>query len=121
MEQKYIQQFKRGALEMILLCLIAEKETCGYEIITELNRRGGGVLGYAREGTVYPILYRLEESGLLGSRLDGQQSGGSGTRKFYSITKKGREAMEELVVFWKSYAECVDSFIAVTSAKGEEK
>ena len=41
---------------MILLCLIGKKETYGYEIITELNHHGAAVLGYAKEGTVYPIL-----------------------------------------------------------------
>ena len=37
MEEKYIQQFKKGAYEMILLSLIAKKETYGYEILTELQ------------------------------------------------------------------------------------
>ena len=61
MEGKYLQQFKKGSLEMILLCLIAQKETYGYELLTQLNEHGAGVLGYAREGTIYPILYRLQE------------------------------------------------------------
>ena len=39
MNNKYVQQFKKGSLEMILLCLIGRKETYGYEIITELNNR----------------------------------------------------------------------------------
>lgn len=60
MDSRYVQQFKKGSLEMILLCLIAKKETYGYEIITELNNNGAAVLGYAKEGTVYPILYRLQ-------------------------------------------------------------
>ena len=34
MEGKYLQQFKKGSLEMILLCLIAQKETYGYELLT---------------------------------------------------------------------------------------
>ena len=59
MENRYVQQFKKGSLEMILLCLIAKKETYGYEMITKLNDNGAAVLGYAKEGTVYPILYRL--------------------------------------------------------------
>lgn len=54
MEGKYLQQFKKGSLEMILLCLIAQKETYGYELLTQLNEHGAGVLGYAREGTIYP-------------------------------------------------------------------
>lgn len=39
MEEKYIQQFKKGAYEMILLSLIAQKETYGYEILTEIQNR----------------------------------------------------------------------------------
>ena len=53
MDNRYVQQFKKGSLEMILLCLIGRKETYGYEIITELNN-SASVLGYAKEGTIYP-------------------------------------------------------------------
>ena len=64
MDNRYVQQFKKGSLEMILLCLIGRKETYGYEIITELNN-SASVLGYAKEGTIYPILYRLQEAPFL--------------------------------------------------------
>ena len=74
MNSKYVQQFKKGSLEMILLCLIGRKETYGYEIITELNN-SASVLGYAKEGTIYPILYRL------GSRTN-QMPFGSGCGKW---------------------------------------
>lgn len=109
MSQKYIQQFKKGSLEMILLCLIARKETYGYEIITELNRRAD-VLGYAREGTVYPILYRLQKAEMLQSRIVYTTANG-GSKKFYSLTKKGRTALEEMISFWRDYTICVDEFI----------
>ena len=61
MNNKYVQQFKKGSLEMILLCLIGRKETYGYEIITELNN-SASVLGYAKEGTIIPfcIVYRKQ-------------------------------------------------------------
>ena len=49
MDNRYVQQFKKGSLEMILLSLIGRKETYGYEIITELND-SASVLGYAKEG-----------------------------------------------------------------------
>ena len=110
MEGRYVQQFKKGALEMILLCLIAEKETYGYEILTQLNTRGGAVLGYAREGTIYPILYRLQEQGLVKTRLAPAAANG-GSKKYYSLTDKGRETLRELVAFWEDYAQCVDGFI----------
>lgn len=110
MDNKYIQQFKKGSLEMILLALIGRKETYGYEIITELNSCAA-ILGYAKEGTVYPILYRLQEAGLIQSRIAPAAANG-GSKKYYSLTAKGKEVLEELISFWASYAACVDGFIA---------
>ena len=46
MDGKYVQQFKKGSLEMILLCLIAKKETYGYEIIAALNAHGAAAVSY---------------------------------------------------------------------------
>lgn len=109
MEHRYVQQFKKGSLEMILLCLIGRNETYGYEIITELNR-SASVLGYAKEGTIYPILYRLQEAGLIQCRLAPAAANG-GAKKYYSLTDKGREALEELIQFWSSYETCVNGFI----------
>ena len=97
MDNRYVQQFKKGSLEMILLCLIGRKETYGYEIITELNN-SASVLGYAKEGTIYPILYRLQEAELIQCRL--------------ALTHKGREVLDELILFWASYESCVNGFIA---------
>lgn len=111
MDNKYVQQFKKGSLEMILLALIGRKETYGYEIITELNNRAS-VLGYAKEGTVYPILYRLQEAGLIRYRLAPAAANG-GSKKYYSITSKGKEALRELIMFWASYTDCVNDFIAM--------
>ena len=86
MNNKYVQQFKKGSLEMILLCLIGRKETYGYEIITELNN-SASVLGYAKEGTIYPILYRLQEAELIKCRLAPAAANG-GSKKYYSLTDK---------------------------------
>ena len=55
MEEKYIQQFKKGAYEMILLSLIAQKETYGYEILTEIQKQGGEIFAFAKEGTIYLV------------------------------------------------------------------
>ena len=87
MDNRYVQQFKKGSLEMILLCLIGRKETYGYEIITELNN-SASVLGYAKEGTIYPILYRLQEAELIQCRLAPAAANG-GSKKYYSLTHKG--------------------------------
>ena len=109
MEGRYLQQFKKGSLEMILLCLIGRGETYGYEIISALNRQAG-VLGYAKEGTVYPLLYRLQRAGLIGCRLAPAPANG-GTRKYYSLTAQGRQVLGELIGFWADYQNCVNGFI----------
>ena len=86
---------------MILLCLIGRKETYGYEIISELNN-SASVLGYAKEGTIYPILYRLQEAELIKCRLAPAVANG-GSKKYYSLTDKGRNILDELILFWSSY------------------
>lgn len=110
MDNRYVQQFKKGSLEMILLSLIGCKETYGYEIITMLND-SASVLGYAKEGTIYPILYRLQEAELVQCRLVPAAANG-GLKKYYSLTPKGKEVLQELIMFWSSYTDCVNSFIA---------
>ena len=113
MDGNYIRQFKKGSLELILLALIGKKERYGYELITELNAKGAEVLGYAREGTVYPILYRLEAGGLIEHRLVPAPANG-GNRKSYSLTPEGARTLEELKKLWRAYSVCVDGFIGDT-------
>ncbi|MBQ3010806.1 MAG: PadR family transcriptional regulator [Methanocorpusculum sp.] len=120
MDSKYVQQFKRGSLEMILLCLVAKKETYGYEILTELNKGSAAVLGYAREGTVYPILYRLQEAGLIQSRM-GPAPANGGEKKYYSLTVQGHKALSEMVTFWRDYTVCVNGFIDECNLSEETK
>lgn len=109
MDNRYVQQFKKGALEMILLCLIGRKETYGYEIITELNG-SASVLGYAKEGTIYPILYRLQNAELIQCRLAPAAANG-GSKKYYSVTEKGKAVLDDLISFWADYTNCVNGFI----------
>lgn len=115
---KYVQQFKKGSLELILLCIMGEKESYGYEIITRLNSKSD-VLGIAKEGTVYPILYRLEESGLVSCKTKKSESGMQ--RKYYSLTQKGEELLNELKAYWREYSMCVDSFIGDQNEKFERQ
>ncbi len=110
MDNRYVQQFKKGSLEMILLCLIGRRETYGYEIITELNN-SASVLGYAKEGTIYPLLYRLQKAELVKCRLASAEANG-GSKKYYSLTDKGKEILDELLLFWSDYENCINGYIA---------
>lgn len=109
MDDKFGQQFKKGALEMVLLALIARRRTYGYEIIQQLDRIGAPLFSGTREGTLYPVLYRLEDAGLVAGELEA--SPGGRAKKYYRITEAGRAALAQRKEFWQSYKACIDAIV----------
>ena len=61
-----MQQLKKGVLEMLVLEALCDDPTYGYELLGRLKERSGGLF-ILKEGTLYPILYRLEDEGLISS------------------------------------------------------
>ena len=90
---------------MIVLKLIGEKDTYGYEILQELERRGSDFFTL-KEGTLYPVLYRLEDSGLICSSWQPGE-GRNAPKKYYSITEDGSKAYEEYRIIWKKFEDCI--------------
>jgi len=97
-----IKQFRKGILEIVILKLLSKKEMYGYELVAELNKRGNSF--NIKEGTLYPILYRLEDDGLMETRWEQTVSRGQ-PKKYYSVTPKGKESMRELYAQWKAIAQ----------------
>lgn len=83
-------QLMKGILQGCVLGIISEGETYGYEILTELDNKGFHELG---EGTLYPILTRLEKSEFIICRKEKSPLGP--IRKYYSITVLGMKWLEE--------------------------
>lgn len=81
-------QLMKGILEGCVLGLIARGETYGYEILAELERYGFEELG---EGTLYPVLTRLDKNGFIQCRKAKSPLGP--VRKYYSITDSGKERL----------------------------
>lgn len=67
MEGKYLQQFKKGSLEMILLCLIAQKETYGYELLTQPTSTGPGYWAMPGRGRFTPSSTACRSRGWCGA------------------------------------------------------
>lgn len=109
MEVKLEQQFKKGALEMVLLSFIARRRSYGYELILQLQKEGGGLFQETKEGTLYPILYRLEDEKLITSEL--ASDGGKRVKKYYQITNQGLTALAERKNFWRSYKNVIDRLL----------
>ncbi|MBQ3941044.1 MAG: PadR family transcriptional regulator [Oscillospiraceae bacterium] len=89
-------QLMKGVLEGCVLSIIARGETYGYEILGVLADAGFEDLG---EGTLYPVLTRLDKNGLIVCRKAKSPLGP--VRKYYSVTEKGST---ELAEFRRKYA-----------------
>lgn len=88
-------QMLKGVLQGSVLAILGQKETYGYEIVQDLTAYG---FGHIAEGTVYPLLLRLEKSGLVQARFVEASAGPR--RKYYALTDQGRE---ELAAFRTSF------------------
>jgi PadR family transcriptional regulator PadR len=89
---------KKGVLEILVLKLLEEDEKYGYQLISELKEKSGDMFSL-KEGTLYPILYRLEDDGLVLSRWS-EPKGKEISRKYYVITDKGKKELIDLSQLW---------------------
>jgi PadR family transcriptional regulator PadR len=98
------RELKRGTLEMIIMALLAEEPMYGFQFITEMETRSGG--GFEmKEGTLYPVLYRMEENGLVESKWEAEGRGVP--RKYYHITTSGKKELERLLQEWSAFTSVV--------------
>ena len=95
-------QLLKGVLSLLLLHLLAERESYGYEVVQRLQQLG---LASITEGSVYPALARLEREGRLQARLIASRSGPA--RKYYRPTPSGAEALKAGTASWLSLTEVV--------------
>jgi PadR family transcriptional regulator, regulatory protein PadR len=100
-------QLLKGVLSLLLLRLLAERESYGYELVQRLRQIG---LAGIADGTVYPALARLEREARITSRLVSSHSGPA--RKYYRPTPDGYEALAEGVGAWLSLAEVVNPLVS---------
>lgn len=105
MNQKYERQMKKGVLEMLVLKLLEREEKYGYQLISELGEKSGKLFEL-KEGTLYPILYRLEDEALVISRWS-EPKGKEVSRKYYAITQKGKNTIAELNDLWVRFSNSV--------------
>lgn len=85
---------------LLVLSVLAKEANYGYQIIRRLNEQAGDLFEW-REGTVYPVLHKLEKEELV--RAQWQQAETGRERKYYYITGKGREALAAGKEQWHSF------------------
>ena len=97
-----------GGTTMLLLKLLEEKDMYGYEMIDTLRRKSRNVFEL-KAGTLYPLLHGMEEKGLLTAY---EQEYAGKVRKYYSITKKGKQELAKKTEEWQEYASAVTNVLA---------
>jgi DNA-binding PadR family transcriptional regulator len=103
LQSKLEAELRRGVLQIAVLALMKER-TYGYKLGKDLAAHGLET----EEGTLYPILRRLEEQGFVRSSWDTR---GSRPRKYYAITNQGEETLEGLLANWKRIQSALESVV----------
>ena len=109
-ERNWPGEWLRGVLSLCVLAVVAEGETYGYAIAQRLHEGG---LGKVKGGTLYPILNRLEQDGLVTARwVEGD--GGPG-RKTFTATGLGLEQLAARRTDWTTFTERATSLMTTGS------
>jgi PadR family transcriptional regulator len=98
------RELKRGSLELIVLHLLSLGEAYGYEIVTKLSAQTNGDLEVT-DGTLYPVLYRLERGGFVDVRWETLKRGVP--RKYYRLTDAGGTELAQLTREWTTFADAM--------------
>ncbi len=103
---EHSSQLLKGVLDMCLLALIGEEPSYGYEMVSKLQDRG---LELVREGSIYPLLSRLQKRGLVTSYF--VESSGGPPRKYYRIAPQGRSQLADWAVEWERVSTGVEAVL----------
>jgi PadR family transcriptional regulator PadR len=99
-------QLLRGVLDLCLLAVMEEGPAYGYEMTKRLRARGLAIVG---EGSIYPLLGRLEREGLVETYR--AASDGGPPRKYYRPSPEGRRALSEGVSEWRAARDALDGVL----------
>lgn len=110
--QKLTQELRRGILVLAALSQLKE-EKYGYALINSLAEKGLDI----EQGTLYPLLRRLETQGLLQSEWNVE---GSRPRRYYVISPEGSTILQDLVGEWRNLTEVMEKLLAGKTSEGEQ-
>jgi PadR family transcriptional regulator PadR len=108
-------QLLRGVLDLCLLAVMEEGPAYGYEMTKRLRARGLSIVG---EGSIYPLLGRLERNGLVETYR--AASDGGPPRKYYRASRDGQRALAAGVSEWRSAREAIDAVLGLVEVEVQQ-
>lgn len=106
-------QLKKGVLELCVLSLLSKKDYYGYELVNEISKDIK-----ISDGTIYPILRRLNQEGLFETYLQESQEGPP--RKYYKLTSIGYRTKDQLIDEWNEFVDGVNNIIEGDESNDQE-
>jgi len=103
----------KGTVPLLILEILSDGELYGYEIVKEITRRSEGKLEFG-QGTVYPLLYKLEEQKYVTSERKPTPSGKE--RRYYTITDNGAKHLETSKETWRETSKAIGQVLGTDSA-----
>jgi PadR family transcriptional regulator PadR len=105
-------QLLRGVLDLCILAVMTEGPAYGYEMTKRLGARGLSIVG---DGSIYPLLGRLEREGLVETHR--AASDGGPPRKYYRPSREGRLALKTGVSEWRLARDAVDAVLGLVEVE----
>jgi PadR family transcriptional regulator PadR len=99
-------QWLRGVLDVCVLALLGRRESYGYELAQALDEAG---MGQIQGGTLYPVLLRLQRTGLVAAEWREGEAGPA--RKYYRLTPSGEQAVQRLAADWTAFTGRVEAVL----------
>jgi PadR family transcriptional regulator, regulatory protein PadR len=99
-------QMRKGVLELCILSIVSHEDAYASDIIDKLK----GAKLIVVEGTLYPLLTRLKNDGLLSYRWEESTQGPP--RKYYKITETGQKALDDMALDWRDLVGSVEKLLA---------
>ncbi len=104
------QQLKKGVLEILVLNIISKGDIYGYDLLKKLHEDSSEYF-ILKEGSLYPILYRLEDRSLIESYRQETEGKRGVPRKYYKITYDGELALKEMKKTWSEFQNTVGNML----------
>jgi PadR family transcriptional regulator PadR len=108
------QELIKGTVVPVVLALLKDGARYGYEMCQAVEARTNGALRWS-EGTLYPVLHKLEADGLVRAQWrDAGAAEGGRRRRYYALTGAGRRELKRRSAEWKTFADAVGHMLGRT-------
>lgn len=120
-----MREMKKGSLSLLLLSLLKDSPSYGYELCERLHKQSDGALSF-EDGAIYPLLHTFEQQGIVegywesNSSEEGETHGGKRKgprRRYYRLTPHGHTVLKASLQEWQSFSNGVSRIVGTYNAE----